>query len=172
MEQAPTSSIGRFFKGFVASAGSSTLMMGIFYGLQAGFAAMGLTAPFVLSAVLPSAITVIAAVAIFGGVMAVMRGDNHGHGSTGHSHTREAQQAVLMANTPALAQHQAVTPADLAAADALDAPAHAATRWTDRPDIAQSNRASVAQILADGKSSKDHAAAILAAQQTGNATSR
>ena len=167
MEQTQTSSLGRFFKGLLASATSSTLMMGIFYGLQYAVGAFITATPAIalatLTAAIPSALTVIAAVTIFGGIMAAVRGDSHG--ASNAARTNEAQQAVLIANGRGLAPTS--TPPS---PDELDAPA--AARWTDRTNIAQSNRTSVAQILADGKTPKDHAAAILASQQTGNAAAR
>ena len=166
MEQTQTSSLGRFFKGAIASATSSTLMMGIFYGLQYvahSIPALAGLIPAVGVSALASAAVVIAAVAIFGGIMAAVRGDSHG--ASNAARTNEAQQAVLIANGRGLAP--TITPPS---PDELDSPA--AARWTDRTNIAQSNRTSVAQILSNGKTPKDHAAAILASQQTGNAAAR
>jgi hypothetical protein len=166
MEKAQSSSLGRFFKGAIASATSSTLMFGIMAGVQATIGAFS-GAQFAIVPFLGYALPVIAAIAIFGGVMAVMKGDKHHASAT--ARTNEASQAVLIANGRGLAP--TIAPTGPVAADELDAP-EAKPRWTDRPDIAQRERASIAQILSNGQSPKDHAASILAAQQTGNAASR
>lgn len=170
-------SFGRITNGIMRSAINGMVMMGIYVpmnlllsgpvsGMLAGMGIAAGTAPLIASACI-----VIAAVSIFGGIVA--SGILKSHRNETQKATemeRELQQTELDGPTvtPTLATERAAIPpipviADAAPHEAAQA-AEPTRNWSARPDIAaRTDR--IQQILADGASDRSHAEALLDAQR-------
>ena len=156
------STTGTFLRGFTNSAGSGALMSGIFYGLAIAafklFAfnplhfAAGTTVIGAAASVLPVALFMVAAIGLFGGVMAMKRAGEE---------QREAAQTGIAPASRARSQEVTIVPAmaPMVAADRAEAPG-----WAARMGGPADNR--IQQILANGSmSDRDRASAILAERE-------
>ena len=174
-QEAPeeSSGIGRFFTGFFTSAGKSALMMSIMGVLQfalhviapatfsSALAGIGSLSAALTAVAMP--LVIIAAVGIFGGIMAVYHGDQH---APAQAHEDVVRNTTIGITAPAIApQLTPLITADSAPEMAEQAPQR---NWTDRPDIAKRSGNSIESILARG-SAENHAADI--AQRQASATS-
>ncbi len=168
MENSNKSPVSAFMKGFGSSAVSGALMSGIFYGLGLAIQAVAGTALFHMT--VASALTfgpmMVLAVALFGGVMGVMRNSREAKEEDRiRSETISRERDLTPVMVPAMG---AAVAADKAADQAPDAPQAAAaetSQWRDRMGVAaRTDR--VAEILASrDMDDKSRASAILAERE-------
>lgn len=160
------SGFGTFMKGFMNSAGSGALMSGIFYTLA--FAAqnfLGVTAlHMTLATVIPGGLLMVAAVGLFGGIMAMKREGDEAKAvaqNNMRSPTRERSEDITPVMVPMLG---GAVSADRAEETAPQ------MSWAERTGNADGHRDRVQQILANGSmNDKDRASAILAERETSSA---